>query len=49
MADLGFSHSCFSCKNCQETTQARITDVVGFFTMNPTKLGLHFSDVSTIV
>jgi hypothetical protein len=25
-----------------------ITQVVGFFTTNPTKLGLHFSDFSTI-
>jgi hypothetical protein len=24
------------------------TKVVGFFTSNPTKLGLHFSDLSTV-
>jgi hypothetical protein len=40
IADVGFSHFYFSCKNYQELAQARIT-VVGFFTMNPTKLGLH--------
>jgi hypothetical protein len=48
IADLGFSHSYFSCKNYQELAQARITRVVGFFTTNPTKLVLHFSDISTI-
>jgi hypothetical protein len=46
--DLGFSHFYFSCKNCQELAQARITKVVGFFTTNLTKLSLHFSDISTI-
>jgi hypothetical protein len=48
MADLGFSHSCFSCKNYQELAQARIAKVVGFFTANPKKLSLHFSVFSTI-
>jgi hypothetical protein len=43
-----FSHFYFSCKNYQELAQARITKVVEFFTTNPTKLGLHFSDLSTI-
>jgi hypothetical protein len=38
----------FSCKNYKEFAQERITKVVGFFTTNPTKLGLHFSDFSTI-
>jgi hypothetical protein len=38
----------FSCKNYQELAQGRITTVVGYFTMNPTKFVLHFSDVSTI-
>jgi hypothetical protein len=48
MADLGFSHLYFSCKNYQKLAQASITKVVGFLTMNPTKLGLYFSDISTI-
>jgi hypothetical protein len=48
MADLGFSHFKFSCKNYQETAQARTTKVLGFFTSNPTKLGLHFFDFCTI-
>jgi hypothetical protein len=47
MADLGFLHFYFSCKNYQELAQARITKVVGFFTRKPTKLGLHFSAFST--
>jgi hypothetical protein len=47
MADLGFSPFYFSCKNYQELAQARIRKVVGFFTANPTKLGLHFSDFFT--
>jgi hypothetical protein len=38
----------FSCKNCQELAQARITKVVGYFTTNPTKLGVHFSDFSVM-
>jgi hypothetical protein len=38
----------FSCKNYQEIAQARITKVVGYFTANPTKLVLHFSDFSAI-
>jgi hypothetical protein len=49
MADLGFPHSYFSCNNYQETAQARITKVVGFFTTYPKKLGLHFSDFSSIL
>jgi hypothetical protein len=32
----------------QEFAQARITKVMGYFTANPTKLVLHFSDFSTI-
>jgi hypothetical protein len=32
----------------QELAQARITKGVGYFTMNPTKLALHFSDFSVI-
>jgi hypothetical protein len=48
MADSGFSHFYFSCKNYQELAQERITKVVGVFTTNPTKLGLHFSDFSKI-
>jgi hypothetical protein len=38
----------FSCKHYQELAQARIIKVVGYFTMNPTKLVLHFSDFSVI-
>jgi hypothetical protein len=38
----------FSCKNYQELAQARITKVVGYFTTNPTKAVLHFSDFSVI-
>jgi hypothetical protein len=49
IADIGFLHFYFSCKNYQELTQARITKVVGFFAMNPTKLSLHFSDFSVIL
>jgi hypothetical protein len=48
IADLGFSHFYFSCKNYQELAQSRITKVVGYFTTNPTKLVLRFSDFSTI-
>jgi hypothetical protein len=48
MADLGFSNFYFSCKKYQETAQTRIMKVVVFFTTNPTKFGLHFSDFSTI-
>jgi hypothetical protein len=48
IVDLGFSHFYFSCKNYQELAQARITNVVGFLTSNPRKLGLYLSDVSTI-
>jgi hypothetical protein len=49
MADLVFSHFYFSCQKYQETAQARITKVVGFFTTNLTKLGSHFSDFATIL
>jgi hypothetical protein len=48
MADLGFSHLYFSCKNYQELAQARIKKVVGYFTTNPEKLDLHFSDFPVI-
>jgi hypothetical protein len=48
IADLGFSHSYFSCKNYKELAHARITKVVGFFTANPKKLSLRFSDFPTI-
>jgi hypothetical protein len=34
----------FSCGNYQVLGQARITKVVGYFTTNPTKFDLHFSD-----
>jgi hypothetical protein len=30
------------------TNSGKTTKVVGFFTMNPKKLGFHFSDFSTI-
>jgi hypothetical protein len=33
----------------QELAQARITKGVGYFTMNPTKLALHFADFSVIL
>jgi hypothetical protein len=49
MADLGFSHFYFSCKNYQELAQARITKVVGVFTTNPSKLSLHFFYFSMIL
>jgi hypothetical protein len=32
----------------QKLAQARIAKVVGFFTTNPKKLVLHFSEISTI-
>jgi hypothetical protein len=32
----------------QKLAQTRITKVVGYFTMNPTKLVLHFSEFSKI-
>jgi hypothetical protein len=38
----------FACKHYQELAQARITKVVGYFTSNPTKLVLYFSDFSVI-
>jgi hypothetical protein len=38
----------FSCKNYQELAQARLTKVVGYFTINPTKLVLHIYDFSVI-
>jgi hypothetical protein len=43
-----FSHFYFSCKKYQETVQERITKVVVIFTRNPTKLGSHFFEFSTI-
>jgi hypothetical protein len=43
-----FSHLYFSCKQYQELAQARITKAVGYFTTNPTKLVLHFSNFSLI-
>jgi hypothetical protein len=48
MADLGISHSYFSCYKYPESDHVRITKVSVFFTMNPTKLVLHFSEFSTI-
>jgi hypothetical protein len=39
---------CFSCKKYKELAQARITIVVGYFTLNPTKFVLHFYDFSMI-
>jgi hypothetical protein len=48
IADLGFSHFYFSCKNYQKLAQERRTKVAGFFTTNPKKLSLHFSKLSTI-
>jgi hypothetical protein len=36
----------FSCKNYHEKLWSCFTKVVLFFTSNPTKLGLHFSDFS---
>jgi hypothetical protein len=44
MADLGISQSYFSCQKCSESDHVRITKVVVFITMNPTKLILHFSE-----
>jgi hypothetical protein len=49
ISDLGFSYFYFSCKHYQELALARITKVVVFLTTNLTKLGLHFSDFSTIL
>jgi hypothetical protein len=43
-----FSHFYFSCKNYQETAQARIAKVVVLFTRNPTQLVMHFSKFFTI-
>jgi hypothetical protein len=45
MADLGFLHFYFSCKNYPELAQARITKLLGFFTTNPKKLSLHFFQI----
>jgi hypothetical protein len=43
------SHFYFSCKNYQEKVCQCFVNVVGFFTTNPTKLGLYFfSDFSMI-
>jgi hypothetical protein len=39
----------FSCKNQQELAQARMTKVVEYFTTNPTKLVLNFSEFSMIL
>jgi hypothetical protein len=38
----------FSYKTYQELAQVRITKVVGYFTTNPIKFVLHFSDFSMI-
>jgi hypothetical protein len=48
MADLVFSHSYFSCSKYPESDHVRIIKVVLFFTTNPTKLVLQFSEFSTI-
>jgi hypothetical protein len=48
MADLGFSHSYFSFYKYPESDQVSITEVVVFFTTNPTKLDLQYSEFSTI-
>jgi hypothetical protein len=48
MADLGFSQFYFSCSKYLESDQVSITNVVVFFTTNPTKLVLHFSEFPTI-
>jgi hypothetical protein len=48
MADLGFSHSYFSCKNYQKIAQARITKSLRIFHNESKKFGLHFFDISTI-
>jgi hypothetical protein len=47
MADLGFSHSYFSCYKYLETDHVSITKVVVCFTTNPIKLSLQFSEFST--
>jgi hypothetical protein len=47
MADLGFSHSYFSCSKYQESDHVTITKVVVLFTTIPTKLSLHFSEFAT--
>jgi hypothetical protein len=38
----------FSCKNYQELAQTRITKIVRYFTNNPTKFVLKYSDFSSI-
>jgi hypothetical protein len=48
MADLGISQSYFSCYKYPESELVRITKVVVFSTMNPTKLVLQFSEFPTI-
>jgi hypothetical protein len=48
MADLGFSHSYFSCLKYQEPDCESITKVVVFSTTNPTKFSLNFSEFFTI-
>jgi hypothetical protein len=47
MADLGISQSYFSCYKYPESELVRITKVVVFFTTNPTKLVLKFSEFPT--
>jgi hypothetical protein len=42
MADLGFLHFYFSCKNYQQLAQARITKVAGFFHDEANKIGFAF-------
>jgi hypothetical protein len=46
--DLGFLVLYFSRINYQEKLWTCFTKVVVLFTRNPTKLGLHFSNFSTI-
>jgi hypothetical protein len=48
MADLGISQSYFSCYKYPELDLVRITEVVGFLPLNPTKLVWHFAEFSTI-
>jgi hypothetical protein len=48
MADLGISQSYFSCQKYLESDHVRIPKVVGFLSMNPTKLVWHLSEFATI-
>jgi hypothetical protein len=48
MADLGISKSYFSCYSYPESELVGMAEVVVFFTTNPTKLVLQFSEFSTI-